>query len=347
MESSKKSNPGTLDAISRLDMASLLVDIGFEDVDPSSEQQLLFCVFHSNTATPSFSVNISKKVFHCFSAACGVKGNGVMLYALWKNISYEQAIQEIQYLPKRRDIESLQQILLRSKEQAMPVLERLQILTDFVGALPLITGTPYAAKLYARGLTKETLDRFGIRFYQEEYVKHLNAEKLFRAGISNVWRRPVFSAHPIIIPYYLGPSVAFIQGRQYDDDPLKSKYLGVRGNIPALWNHSALQVKPKQAFIAEGALDAMSLEQLGFSPALGIVGVDNFRADWAEDFKGVETVWVATDLDLAGEACFGKLYGLLGPAECQINRYYFPSEYLGHKIKDINDLLRLGWKPGA
>lgn len=66
--------PDRSDLLDRVDMAGLLVDIGFSDVDPDAEEQLLFCVFHNDSGTKSFSVNLRAKVFKCWSPACSIHG---------------------------------------------------------------------------------------------------------------------------------------------------------------------------------------------------------------------------------------------------------------------------------
>ncbi len=150
------------DILDRVDMAALLVDIGFEDVDPDAEEQLLYCVFHNDSGTKSFSVNLEKKVFHCFSSACAVHGSAIVLYALWKRISYQQACQEIAYLPRRRDLARLQEAISRPKT-GLTASKRLDVLTDFIERMPLLSSRPEAQSLLRRGISAEVMDRHGLR----------------------------------------------------------------------------------------------------------------------------------------------------------------------------------------
>lgn len=317
----------------RVDMISLLVDMGFDNVDPHSEEQVLFCIFHPDENTKSFSVNTTKKVFRCFSSVCGVKGSAISLYALWKQITFAQACQEIQYLPKRRSLEKLQQQLVK-ETQVLSVLKRLEILTEFTKSMPLLSSSLLFSHIGNRGISKETADRFDLRAYDPEIAKKIDPDLLFQAGISNVWRKPVYTNHPLLFPYYLGNTVVFLQGRQAENDPMKSKYLGNRGSINCLFNHGALAKRPDRVYITEGAIDALSLEQMGYSPAVGIVGVEGMKAEWLEDFRGIKDIWLAMDNDAAGDAAVMALSRLFSSSGATVRRFEFDKRF-----KDCNELL--------
>lgn len=327
------------DTLDRIDMASLLVDVGFADVDPDAEEQLLFCVFHNDSGTKSFSVNMEKKVFHCFSSTCGIHGSAITLYALWKRVSYQQARQEIAYLPRRRDLARLQEAISKRRE-GLSASKRLDVLTEFVERMPLLSSTPAARALLSRGIPKDLMDLHRLKWYDDKAWEGMDPELLFAAGISNVWRRPVFGANQLLFPFFMGSYVAFVQGRALVDDPNRPKYLGCRGSIPCLFNHGVLSSRPRRVFVTEGVVDALSLEAVGLAPALGVVGTEGFKPEWAEDFKGVAEAWIATDHDAAGEAAVPKLAGLLRPSGASLGRLDFPPQY-----KDINLAVVGGWRP--
>jgi DNA primase len=326
----KKNGGNHKDLMARVDMAQLLVDIGFEDVNPDAEEQLLFCVFHNDSATPSFSVNLEKKVFHCFSAACGARGSAISLYALWKNIDYEQAVNEIQYMPKRRSMDTLQRTIDKERN-TMTVERRLKILTDFTLKMPDLSQTEHAEYLVKRGISKSTMDWYGFKAYDPQVAESFDPDHLFAAGVANVWRNPIFTSHQILFPFWLGDSVVYLQGRLSEDNPDKIKYMGARGTVPCVFGHNALRRAPKAVYITEGVVDAISLGQMGYAPALGIIGTEGFKPDWTEEFKGVKEVWIATDNDDAGNAAYIKLVGMLQDHVPKVDRFIFPGEF-----KDIN-----------
>lgn len=323
----------TADLNDRVDMAELLADIGFSDVDPDAEEQLLFCVFHNDSATPSFSVNLSKKVFHCFSSACGLKGSAVTLYALWKQITYEQAKQEIAYMPRRRSVDRIHQ-MLKSSGNTMPISRKMDILTAFVSLMPPLHSSPYGRIMRDRAISDATMKRYDFKAYDESVLSKFDPEELFRAGLLNVWKRPIFGAHPILFPFKVQGRVAFLQGRAVDNNPARSKYIGCRGTVPCLFNHDALATNPENVFITEGVIDAISLEEMGYGPAVGIVGTEGFKESWLSDFRGAKKTWVATDNDEAGRAASGKLVNAFRVANFQAEVFNFDATR-----KDINEWL--------
>lgn len=322
--------------LDKVDMASMLVDIGFSDIDPQAEEQLTFCIFHNDSGTRSFSVNLEKKIFNCFSSACGVHGNAIHLYALWKQITFEQARNELQFLPSRRSITALKEALM-ARSDTITALKRLDILTKYAEAMPMLSASPAGQYVRNRGITDVTMDRFGLRAYDEEKAAQFDGLTLFQAGLANVWHRPIHAKHPILFPFILGKNVAFIQGRKIDDDIDRPKYLGCRGSIPCLFNHDALSLRPKKVYITEGVMDALSLEQMGYGPALGIVGTEGMKLDWISDFRYVEEVVLAMDHDAAGDAAVKGIADMFLLPRKKVTRLEFPAVY-----KDVNAWLMGG-----
>ncbi|ETS92786.1 CHC2 zinc finger domain protein, partial [Fusobacterium sp. CM21] len=50
------------------------------------------CPFHSEK-TPSFSVNGSKQIFHCFG--CGVGGNSISFVMKYENLTFTEAVKQL------------------------------------------------------------------------------------------------------------------------------------------------------------------------------------------------------------------------------------------------------------
>lgn len=322
------------DALSRLDMVQLLQDIGFQDVDAHSEQQLLYCVFHSDVATKSFSVNILEKKFHCFSSACAVQGNAVKLYALWKQLPLDQAIEEILYLPKRRDLDTIKQRLENKTGHIFSHTNRLKIVTKYIESMPLLSSTPLVENLVERGITIETMNYFGLRAFSKEIENSFDQDQLFQAGILNVWKTSIFTNHPIIFPFVLGKSVVYAQGRLAQSSTTLAKYKGLRGAISGMFNHNVLFNNPTEVYMTEGAMDCISLYELGYKNSLGVVGTEGFNSNWLEDFRGVKTVYIATDHDAAGEGAFISWTNMLQSKNIKVLRFEFDRKY-----KDINECL--------
>jgi len=88
--------------------------------------------------------------------------------------------------------------------------------------------------------------------------------------------------------------------------------------------------KGQKVYIAEGVFDAMMLEQNGYN-AVGILGVNNFKSEYTELFKGLEVV-LCLDQDEAGERAtneLAKMFLLKGQA--------VKTKRLPDGIKDITE----------
>lgn len=138
-----------------------------------------------------------------------------------------------------------------------------------------------------RGLTPETVRRFGF-FTIKDYAatgKHLldrfGRDRCAAAGILSGAGRLSFYHHRLLIPYTLSGRIVFLQGRRLDDGA--PKYLNLTGVGAALFNADRLgDLTPgARVYLTEGAFDAAILEQYG-RPALGVVGIQGFKAEWAK-----------------------------------------------------------------
>lgn len=58
----------------RVDVQSFLNSVGLTVISESGEEVILYCPFHNNTDTPSFSVNKKTGLWQCFNPSCGKSG---------------------------------------------------------------------------------------------------------------------------------------------------------------------------------------------------------------------------------------------------------------------------------
>lgn len=319
----------TQEILKKMDMAKLLTQMGFADVDPSKPSYLGLCILHNDSNTKSFSANLESKLFHCFG--CKKKGNAIQLYAIWKNISTDLAKQELEDLPDIRSIEMLQNQLNSPKQP--PAWRRIMLMTNYVKQLPLLVDTPLKQHFNERGLSDATLRRFALRAFKP--IQHSTADvpDLGAIGILDNGRER-FQSHQLIIPYFYGSLVSFIQARAVNAAPDQPKYLGIRGSITHAFNHDCLFSSPSQIVICEGAVDAMSMYELGHKSVIGIPGVDSFKLDWLPDFHG-HRILLAFDNDGAGKGATIKIGDMLR------SRGYEVSVFEEHKeFKDVNEYLQ-------
>lgn len=331
--------------LDKVDFPKLLEQIGFADVDPAAQKYLGFCLFHPDNATKSFGADLQEGWFRCFG--CGIKGNAIKLYSLWKRMDYDKAREELKDLPTIRSVARLESQL--KVAVTVPTHRRMQILTDFVSSLPMVTATPYKDYLNARGLSDKTLNDYGIRGlwlhasvvgeltkFSERYpIEELEAVGLATAQDSG-YHKLNFIHHPIIFPYYLGTSVVFLQGRMaVPGDKADLKYLSLSGKITHAFNHDAFQTAQDALYVCEGAMDALSMVELGYGPPVGVPGVNNFKESWLDGLRCNKVV-LAFDNDAAGLSAYGRVAAML--AKRHMTAWHFK---LPDGVKDINNFLIL------
>ena len=187
--------------------------------------------------------------------------------------------------------------------------------------MDLCNGVDAKAKEYllSRGLTEETIGRFklfSIHDYSElnkSLKETLTPDQLQGAGLTGDKHNLIFYKHTLITPFLDGENIVFMQARRLDNE--HPKYLLLK-NIPIpLYNSDTLKgmKKGERVFICEGVYDAMIMEQEG-KKAVAILGVNNFKPEWIEQFVNFEVV-LALDNDEAGKKAtdtLAKLFYLKG-----------------------------------
>lgn len=184
--------------------------------------------------------------------------------------------------------------------------------------------------LWAGGLG---LDYLRGRGFSDETIRR------FRFGYYPTYRFPGGEcAEPaLVIPFLQGGKPALLKMRNLT--PADTKKLVARdpsGSFHPLWNVDALaESTGGMVFVTEGELDAASLEQMGFTPAVsGDGGADTFDDGWRDLLLDFDTVAVVYDNDDAGARGFEKVARALGAYRVQ--RVKLPG------VKDANQALREG-----
>lgn len=138
-----------------------------------------------------------------------------------------------------------------------------------------------------RGLTEETVRRFGLGFVDEPAEE---ADASFKGRLSIPYLR--YSA-------VHGATCVGFKFRSFGDD--KPKYLYRKGLNPRLFNTAAIQRDTEFICVAEGEVDAISAEQAGL-PCIGIPGATQWEDYFSRLFVGYRAVYFLQDNDEAGEA---------------------------------------------
>lgn len=145
------------------------------------------CLFHEEKS-PSFMVSPDKQIFHCFG--CGVSGNIFGFLMKYKKIGFREAAQE---LADRAGVQIPEDEAVRAKNESRnEIYQAVKVAAVFYQEAFREAPSESPVKRYAakRGLTDETLRKFGIGFSPEAWdafyqygTKRLAAPLLEKAGL--------------------------------------------------------------------------------------------------------------------------------------------------------------------
>lgn len=281
------------DKISEILNTSDIVDIISETVilKKSGRNYFGLCPFHSEK-TPSFSVNDSKQIFHCFG--CSVGGNVISYLMKYHGISFPEAVKMI----SRRyniPIETRKMSFAKRRwHQQKEALFRLnKAVIDFYSSALLNSDSGAAARKYLskRGITDDTIVKFKLGYSPDSWdaiVNLLRTQKISKktavqSGL--VLERKQKNGYydrfrkRIMFPIFdINMQVSGFGGRVMDD--AMPKYMNspetpVYNKSRILYGlHAAKQYcrQAQKVFIVEGYFDFLSLYQRGVKNCVASLG---------------------------------------------------------------------------
>jgi DNA primase len=313
------------------------------------------CPFHDDR-NPDLSV--WPDGYKCF--ACGAKGDAIALCRGVRNVGFREALE---YLAARcgttvpthrgrarRGVrpQAVPQAAVpqpaREEPLAIAPERRIAIYTAFANADRLkLDHAPHAPAfdyLKRRGISATTAIDAGLGFVADYgLVAHWLRE---RASLAELQASKLFNGkenfklfkHRLLIPYRIDGEVVTIQARNVgwrgkDDGP---KELTI-GPVSIPFNADVLTERQETVYVCEGAIDTLSLLELGFI-AVGIPGANNFRAEWVELFDEVGEVVLALDNDQAGDEGAATIAGHFERLGREVAKLELPDG-----VKDINEFL--------
>lgn len=288
----------------------------------------------------SLGFDVARNRYKCF--ACGESGSIIDLYKQIKGLETGEAIKELADMtglaPQSR--QERPHAVKTANQLQEPKTEPTKDYSEIYGELVyLCGGLDKESRDYLtgdkRGLTEATLKHFAlcsIADYKEidqQLKAKFSIDDLKGAGLLSDKDSLIFYKHKLIIPFFKEGKIVFLQGRRLDDG--QPKYLHIKRPVP-LFNPDALTglTKGSKVYVCEGVFDAMILEQNGYK-SVGILGVNNFKPEYTELFKGLEVV-LCLDNDEAGERAtseLAKMFLLKGQA--------IKAKQLPDGIKDITE----------
>jgi len=292
----------------------------------------------------SLGLDVKRNRYKCFS--CNEQGSVIDLYKQVKGIDLNQAIKELASMaglapatPQTSYKTSTTPYKAYSKPQTAPDEPAGAYKEVYEELIYICAGLDKESHDYltgsSRGLTEDTLNHFllcSVDDYQsiDKHLKdNFSKEELQGAGVIGDKGNLLFYKHKIIIPFLNEGRAVFLQGRRLDEE--QPKYLHLKRPVP-LFNLDTLTglEQGDKVYISEGVFDAMMLEQAGYR-AVAILGVNNFKAEFIDLFKGLDVV-LCLDNDEAGKRAtddLAKMFLLKGQA--------VKTKQLPDNIKDISD----------
>lgn len=245
------------------------------------------CPFH-NEKSPSFSVSPGRQMYHCFG--CGVGGNAFTFVMEYENYTFVEALK---YLAERAGVKlpeiEYSEEAKRAADLKSRIFEANKLAAKyFVYQLRTDQGKPAYDYFKKRGLTEETIKKFGLGYSSKfsdslyKYLKQQGYEDSFlketglvtldesRGGRDKFWNRamfPIMDANNKVIAF--GGRVMGDGTPKYLNSP-ETKIFDKSRNLYGL-NYAKLSRKPYM-LICEGYMDVISLHQAGFTNAVASLG---------------------------------------------------------------------------
>ena len=309
------------------------------------------CPFH-NEKTPSFSVTPAKQMFYCFG--CGTGGNVFTFIQKYENLSWQEAVEHLAQragytLPgedrsqKAKQEQDRRKVLLAVNKEAA---------TWFYHNLRAEKGKTGLAYFENRGLTKETLNRFGLGFApvsRDALVQHLRSKgyadkEILDAGVAvmdereglrdKFWNRvmfPIQDANGRVIGF--GGRVLGQGEPKYLNSP-ETKVFDKSRNLYGLYY--AKNARKGHFILCEGYMDVIAMHQAGFPQAVASLGT-SFTAGQASLLKRyTDEALLAYDSDEAGTRAALRCVELLRNAGLRarvidLRPHKDPDEFVKHE----------------
>ena len=257
---------------------------------------LIRCPFHKEK-TPSFSIDETKNLFHCFG--CKVSGDC---------IRFVELIEKTDFLSASKLIAGMYRIEIDTIEKVNKLIELVYWCQD-----NLKKNKEIMEYLTARGLNNKTIDKFQIgwlphRDKAKEFceAKALNQTELQKYGLDKLY----LFENRIIFPIWQDGVVVGLGGRALDSKN-RAKYINSSDSPyfkkkTILYGFNHLNHSNQSIYLMEGYLDVCIAWQSGYRAVscLGTaVSEEQLKLMWGR----TEEIIVAMDADIAGHKASAKL----------------------------------------
>ena len=285
------------------------------------------CPFHAEK-TPSFSVNRSKQIFHCFG--CGASGNAISFLMDFSHLNFVEAIEDLATfagveVPRET---SDQRFSPRPKQELVSGYQLLEQTAEFYAS---ILNNPEQGKkalnyLAHRGVNGALAQRFMLGYAPDDWrtlVNKFNQAQLIETGmaISKDGKTYDRFRNRLMFPIRdkRGRVIGF--GGRVMDDSLP-KYLNspetaiFHKNKEVYGLHELLQnnAKPERILVVEGYMDVIALACHGVGYAVATLGTAVSQAHMDLLFRFTSELVFCFDGDSAGQKAAWRAISAVFPA---------------------------------
>jgi len=309
------------------------------------------CPFH-NEKTPSFTVFPATKSFYCFG--CGAGGDIFGFVMQSEGLDYRSAVES---LASRAGIPMEQDDSYTKAER--PAVSRQRIVEAmkaagrfFYASLNSDIGTAAREYLAKRKITPTTIKRFGIGYAPDSWdslYRHMTSlgfteeetRASFLTAMSKNGRAFDIFRNRIMFPIFdiTGDCVAFSGRRLNEQDERKyintSDTAAFKKSKVLFGLNIAKQQNDGSLIMCEGAVDAIALQQAGFTNAVATLGTAITSEHARIISRFVKTVYLAYDIDKAGRGATDKAIRLL--SEVGVSAKIID---LGTEVKDPDEYIK-------
>ena len=274
------------------------------------------CPFHKEK-TPSFSVNRAEGFYHCFG--CKESGTSITFLQKYLNITFLEAVK---MLAVRYSVNIESNIEDKTDSEESVLYKIYDSAKDFYISELYHIGDKALDYYKQRNLSDETIVKFGLGYSPNNFDgllnhflhKNYSSEILIKSGLirENEKGKYNFFRNRAMFPIrdFIGRTIAF-GARQLEKDDKSGKYINSaesliydkKKTLYGLYEGKTEIRKTKTAFIVEGYLDVISLQQAGISNVVAPCGtslsIEQLRS--LKKHTGCEILYFMFDGDEAGK----------------------------------------------
>ncbi len=282
--------------------------LGLHETSEANNNLLMYCPFHSNRHTASFSISCENGAWLCYNPACGESGS---LIELVKRVLHKNDFEALRFISSKQNeaLENFDELLENLMEEKPEFEEFPQETIDRLHA-------DLAGNKAAR-------DYLGSRLITKESAEH------FTLGYSPAMKMVVTPVHsPDGLP--IGIVGRSIEGKSFKNST----------NLPkskTLFNIHRAKKIGSNVIVVESNFDAIRVHQAGFPNVVATLGGSLSSEQQRLLNKYFSTIIIMTDADEAGRELGLSIANRLNTKDILWASYDYGKIY-PHEAKDVGDM---------